>query len=1755
MTRRRALFLIVALILIGGFIFREPILSACFQWYLKGYCRVCLGGRLTYEKANYADGRLVLENLVLASKKGLDDGGYRLAADRSVIHTDFIWFSRRINLSVALEEPFVEIGKSAEELKKKLKFSSRKLALIDVYTRFSVPHGTIVVQHFNHKETNPIYFNADIDWQVNREGRALLWYEDMLKGKQSLEIAFAEKGGQSPKIAFTFHHFNFAIFHRALKEIWPKFTPGEVSKGIADGKVVLTLLAHAHPFAEGEVDVHDFCFIHRSLECKLQIPKAVVHLTSADSEDLNSVQTIGKINILEKASLEFLSKEAAFWNVGDIQGSLTFETDSYAQFDIEGFCSTPFRQRQLRINGHGFFGEEGQNSFSIGAHLKDSNGEDETSVGFAARKQQGGWDFAELSLVELGMEEFSLVQHIANRLYSGWQRIHFYEGRLSANMRISLVNFALSEVRVESLTARNLKFYFKPWDLSGGVSKASGSLSFDLSSAIPLNTLNADLKIADGSVHFDGLERTKWQLDDIHTDLAIRKGVIQKSLLKGDIAGLKGEIILDGTSDSSQVSFEFAGSALDLTRILPDDLKKGIEKKFPEENLKIAAIASYYPEGLLFQGKLFVQKARAVQDEIAFGFALEKSSQGLWGKWPPDPFIIGYCSNADQEAQRAVIPVLARPVNELYGCLTKSKLGVGGFIVKDGWFKAENLALEQYISPFIFQQDQFSLSGIGSFQGTFDEQTVLVNYEAKNLVLDNSDLAVEVKEIGQGGFSATHVFDLDKKCTFGTFFVREGSYFEKNSGLLFADVNCQVALENDKAHLTNVETFCNGLYFAGAIDVDWSLPGAGIFKVDILAEQMHGKVSQVQHLFSHFKNSQFFFNFPIEGNIAFHRAGGAISFDFEPDDYHVQTHIEGVLTDGKLTCQGADVSLQELNTSFKYDHAENTLEFNDIQAVLLVGSPNHIEEYAVAGEHIRFTNYANNEAEFDLWVGDKKRDIVRLVGKTSSISSGEGENCVNFTLDHHLSHFGDVHPKSFELALKDWSQVKTFKLEFEFHLKTLLSDLQRFSRTGLLFLSRSVLKELNEIKVAEGSFKANFEYDGTRSRFSYNVVGVDIGIASHRIHKFLLFGNKKGSLWTIDQLQIDDISLAFDILREADVWNINFLGARIGKFLLVGLEGKYWPGKSHLEASINLIEANLAFLSEWPSLQRIVEDWHLDGQLKAIGFVNVLFGEGGRKPEVDIRLNGSLHGAKMKGLRLQDIDNMTFQYRSDKGFVFNDIHTALKSAKDDAFQAGLMLRQVGYDFINKELALDGMHFQIPSSNLMWLAENLQQSFPSVFIPYLADIVRQIKSHGETTGSLKLSLADSRFSCALALDDGTYQLMGKEHEVSRFILNYDSFGLACSCEYRIGAHSLWLEARTSSQGSDVGQLILTDISPEEYGIKKNSPLVLYWQIDPQHGYFINRIEGNLCGITCDLTRDTSRELSDRELYLAGSVELDFRLASTLMEPQLAAKLREWELGKGYRLQGQWTIAKDGEKSLTESLTFQGELFGRDFECLGYQFYNMSAQVKYSPLEVLLWQVSIADSCGNLQMNEVFFHEWRNAWKVEIPSIALSEFRPSLLRLARSAPPRIGKALVFRQLEIQGFSGILGARNSFKGTGHFVFANPPKKNLQHTIFAIPAEILARLGLDLAVLTPVRGVIDFQLQDGKILLKRFKDVYSKSRLSKFYLPNNGYQSYVDFDGNIHMQIRMKQYNLLFKLAELFTVTVQGTVKKPTYALQQNE
>lgn len=1757
--RKQILFLVLAAILFGGFFAKEAIVSAGFKWYLKGYCKACLGGKLSYADVQYKSGQWILEQPVISTKKDIEDGGFKFRADRARINAEIFWLARTIDLKLFLENPKLEIGKGSVNLNRLTAArSNEEFRLFRMHTYLDVPQGSILVNNSNSHPPIPLYFSINLSCNETRAGCASIWLGDSSQKEvfQGIKSIFRSKSDQISVLELDFIDLDLALLQQSLKGLG-EFSAYTVSKGSIKGKLAVSLPSRGLSYAEGDLLTENLELLSEKNHSILNVPTVNLHFSPKIYEENGKVinQTIGNIDIPKPSSWRFFKGDSLFWSIDGLKGTIAFKTNDEANFDFHASCSALGRQRKLHLNGQ-MHDKEEHTCMAFGIRLSEENDSKDVVINFATRRLSEQLNFAEVQFHGITKEEIEFIQHLDANEHPQWQLLHVHEGSIDGSMFFYMHNFSISRVSIENMSARQFAFSFEPWEISGNANKASGKLSFDLSADHPIETLNADLNIVQGKLSLSGLDQTKWQLADIHTNLAIRKGILQKSVLKGIVAGLKGEISLDSVKNSPFASLSFKGPTKDLAKALPEALRRGIDKKFENNQIEITSNVAMSPEGLLFKGNVSIIENEHPIDHITFGFALEKSSTSIWRKWPPDQLALEYYTGAGIEVYESVMPSVVAPISAAYRHLIKKASGIAGFVIKEGWFEAENLPLEKYVSPFAFPKDNLHLSGFGDFKGTFDSQNIVVHYDARDFILQNDDFAVELKSFNSNmnlskNMAAIHVFDLINKRGFGTIPVHNATYFEKNSGLLFTDVHASISLEDGLLHATGLETFCNGIYFAGAADVDWSMPGDGIFEVDIRIHKTHGKISQVQDLFSHFKK-RLLFKLPLEGNVDLHREGGYLHFAFEPNDYRLQTHLSGMISDGVLENQGDELLLQEVSMNFEYDHADNTLEFTDIQGALLVGTPSHFEEYEIVGDRVHFTDYAKHESEFDIWVGDKKRDIIRLAGKTFSKFNGDAAS-IGIELDRARSHFGNVHPSIFELTLKDWSEIEIFQLAFDFQLKTILFDLQRFGRTGLLFISRSLIKELNSLKNAQGEFKANLQYDGTRSLFTYDLTGTDIAIGTKSFNSFSLIGKKKGNVWTIDQLQLDDISLAVDILKDSKTWNINFLGARFGKSLLLGMEGKFLADASQLTAKINLLEAKLEEISAWPILQQLTANWQLAGHLQATGKVVVDLNRSLSKGlNVDLQMNGSLKNCNIKGFCLQDINNMSFQYTSGQGFILSDVRTALKSSDGKEVEVGLILEKGCCNLKNRQLAVKNLRFNIPATNLDWLAENLKHSFPRVFTSEVAQTLSSAKTDSPMQGSLQLDASDTQCNLRLILDDGIYKFMGQDHHFKDFVMDCNPNRLNLTAKYQLQGATLGLNARALAPDFDRGEIVFFDL-PNNSGASQ-IPLTITWQKDPHNGFFIHRVEGSASGMSCDLVRDTSRALASDILHMAGRIEFDGRKSALLLNPETAAKVASWQIGNGYALQGLWQICKGKEKCFADSLFFNGELMGRDFEFFGYKFNNLSAQMSYSPQDIHIRHLLVTDSCGSMEIEEAACVLKDNEqWHATMPILKIRDFRPSLLRAISPTTAPLAKTFVVRQLELHSLTGILGSPESFTGYGRFSFANPPKKNLHLPIFTIPAEILMRIGLDLAVLNPVRGIVEYEIKDKRIELKRFKDVYSKGRLSKFYLPNNGHTSYVDFDGNLNMQVRMKQYNLIFKLAELFTVTVQGTLAKPTYTLQK--
>ena len=83
-------------------------------------------------------------------------------------------------------------------------------------------------------------------------------------------------------------------------------------------------------------------------------------------------------------------------------------------------------------------------------------------------------------------------------------------------------------------------------------------------------------------------------------------------------------------------------------------------------------------------------------------------------------------------------------------------------------------------------------------------------------------------------------------------------------------------------------------------------------------------------------------------------------------------------------------------------------------------------------------------------------------------------------------------------------------------------------------------------------------------------------------------------------------------------------------------------------------------------------------------------------------------------------------------------------------------------------------------------------------------------------------------------------------------------------------------------------------------------------------------------------------------------------------------------------------------------------------------------------------------------------------------------------------------------------------------------------------------------------IQGEIDFTIANKRCYLDKMVDTFSENKRSKFFLLNSFDRSYVDFFGNFHIYISMKQYVLL-KFTENFILSIEGNYQKPDIRLRK--
>lgn len=605
--------------------------------------------------------------------------------------------------------------------------------------------------------------------------------------------------------------------------------------------------------------------------------------------------------------------------------------------------------------------------------------------------------------------------------------------------------------------------------------------------------------------------------------------------------------------------------------------------------------------------------------------------------------------------------------------------------------------------------------------------------------------------------------------------------------------------------------------------------------------------------------------------------------------------------------------------------------------------------------------------------------------------------------------------------------------------------------------------------------------------------------------------------WQFDRIQWRDYCGAAQITTTPESCRLDHLTVahpQIGRLVLAG-EWREQVACGHLEIEAldltKLLPANtqswgfIGTLSgegdvEWTPTQGLTLD--MQGEYRNLEFSSLLFGDGEHL---------RVHYTRQEGVRIAGLEALG-HYR---------------------------LGELHYDPTIQRAYFDGFEFKIQPEMLPKVVDVAATLFPHHVNAATLDVLQQLKQEESLCGRLWIDLTPEVLWVHLQLKDGVYYLNHQPWTFKDFSLIYDPQEMYIKTKVRLGDVESSLHVRADSQSLSSGTLALQQEQEEDL-------LTMGWHKDPLEGYVVDEVRGTFAGIHCDLSRARSYA---NALALEGNITC----LPTKTQALLPSAIREWmqrsAIGGEYRLKGDFIFPK----SDLFHPSFVGEITAQDVACATILLSSLSCRCEAYPDHLALTNIAVCDWAGNLFCDQLHVRK-EEQWVLNIDHVAIHDFRLSRLESSWTKRERgsrpLSRSFFINTFELNHLHGALADPNTFVGQGELNFTNMPRRTLFSNLMAIPLEITARIGLDLTALIPVRGTVLYDISEGRIHLRTFNDMYSDAKRSSFYLAEN-LPSYIGLDGSLNLCVKMKQYNLLMKLAELFTVTVKGSIHAPEYQL----
>jgi hypothetical protein len=1679
-------------------VFHQASLSFLANWSVHLYSVSKWGKPLEYENLQINGNRLVILQPRL-KKNGSSFSAERISAD---IHVDF--WNRHVHLDIDIQQPHWHLQPSLPTPSKSWeKLLGKEGKWIKTSPSFRIQRGLLTWAIDDSSRAQQLSFDLEGN---SRKGGFIKFYfnpQDLSSDCFALQVLSSD---ERMEVNCNCQEVSCASLFELAQLCGIDCLPWSVKSGFLQGHLKAIFPHKQRPYLEGEIFANGLAFqlIENPLEGRIEQGRLKLEKNDMAYELNGQVPTfIGQLDILEPASLTYRSPLQE-WKINQIEGSIKLNNMETALIDLRAQGLDFDHSIQWHLLGEANL--NAQRSFNLDLTLLRSclGGESNEKIHLSFLQPQKEYKRFEVQLNKVSREECDFLQTFFGAYWPIFNEIELQKGELNGLIEGEFTDQGIGELHIKHFQAFDLCFKLKPWNANCHFAQMRGYGKIYLGKEDFWQSVQAGLHLEDGTIDFEGMT-PHLPLTDIQAHLLIQQGLVEHSLITLQLAGLKGTMDVEWGDHKQLLTFKLDGIVQDLEDLLPHGLQEGLRQNFYQNGLIVLANIKRQNQQVELGGTLRIQRKDTDQmDLIHFGCELKKISH---------------------EPAPKFVPL--------------------------GWFYAHHLPLDKFLSPFVFPNQTLRLSGDAECKGSFDDEYLTLKYDAENVKIENEHLCIEINQLHSdipGQLIGSHVINLKNYSHQGTLPIRQASFYEKNKGLVFQDIQGIANFNNQSILMEPMEAYCEGIHFAGHIELDYSDPLPETFKLTINCPVLSGKVSQIQRLLSCLDQSSLLHKIPLEGDIAAKDEGLKLELSNVSQDYKFLLDIQGVMTDGSLPFESADSSLREICMNFDYDHQQKLLECSDIQGTLLLGKPRRVEEFLLTGQRLCFHQMGKCEIEMDIALKQQENELLRLVGYTKE----EKEGIKSFNIDQNLSHISSIYPQVWKCHLKDWSSIEQFEFQSQFNLSTVLQDLSRFRNTGLFFLSHGMIEKISQFLPIEGEGTLDVHYLPNGS-YAFQLESSRIVQADSLQHHGLLKGSKRDKKWIIDQLQWDDLHAYAELQETTNGWKIPFLGLNAGQALLLGLEGDFCPVEGRLHAKLNFCEAQLAGLDRWISLRSFTTKWWPKGHLKATGEIEWSCFSSNPWKGLKASLLADIDGLAFRDYPLQVLKPFLMQIQADQKIALQNVRFELPPQNGQAY---IDLQSFEYRPNQESFGELQVAFEIPYTQLKMVGKSLHHHFPDILDLAIRDILVESKQQGRLKGKISLEKNNSSENFfRLVLDDGIYRFKKLTCDLKEFELQFSGNKLQFStftqyerCPFQVFCQMEWPSCQ---QGE------FTLLHSETLPIS-NRPLSVKWENRPDRGWFMTSIQGDFSGSSFQLHEDKEAKLNDNWTALQGQVIIDFNRLCPLFTPQTVEMIKKLKIGSSYSLFGNFWLNPDLGNTFLEIVSFKGSLRGQETILKGYQVKNLQGDLQYTPGRLDIQNFSIQDPAGEASAANIIavLDQKKDRWTLFVPQLTVKNFRLSLLKDTESPYNQTNskfRSLIVKRIDFQNFSGELNKQQTWQAEGNLHFFNPSRKNFYHPLLAIPAEIILRLGLDPQVLNPVTGIIYFNLRGDRCYLTRFKDMFSEGRGSKFYLAQGPDPSWIDFNGNLSLLVRMKQYNLIFKIAELFTVSIQGNVKKPSYTLQK--